>query len=278
MSNIIDRILTEVCLDERIESGIFDMENSTHMHVLFETMMDKFGISLENARNIHNKMVEGKYPERQAYNKDGLLVTFPTPQHKARAIQRGTHFEHDPTKGAAGGSNVFGGGQPAAPQGGQPPVEKGATAPQPPTQNVFPTQPTSAQQPEQQPSPQGEPSQLPASDAPPPTPISAPTAGSSLPPSDSPAQQTAASDNQSLAVEPPRDSNIPAPPPNFDIPKPPEQKAAEAQVVKQMLAGDPNNSTLSPTIPVNVSEQLKLLSRMAETLGYRVIFESMNKK
>jgi hypothetical protein len=46
-------------------------------------------------------MVEGKYPERQAFNKDGVLVTFPTPQHKAKAISRGTHFEENPNPQAA---------------------------------------------------------------------------------------------------------------------------------------------------------------------------------
>ena len=45
-----------------------------------------------------------KYPERQAYNAKGILVTFPTPEYKADAIKRGTHFEEDPTKRA---SNVF---------------------------------------------------------------------------------------------------------------------------------------------------------------------------
>jgi len=95
MSNILDRVFNEVCLDERITDGIFQMENATHMDALRDYFLKK-GVNREAAVNVTNRMVEGKYPERQAYNKDGILVTFPTPQHKARAIARGTHFEKNP--------------------------------------------------------------------------------------------------------------------------------------------------------------------------------------
>jgi hypothetical protein len=58
------------------------------------------GIPEAAAVDFTNRVVEGgKHPERQAYNKNGILVTFPTPQHKQNAIRRGTHFEKDPTKG-----------------------------------------------------------------------------------------------------------------------------------------------------------------------------------
>lgn len=95
MSNILDRVFAEVCLDERITDGIFRMEEATHMDALRDYFVRK-GIQPESAIAVTNRMVEGKYPERQAYNKDGILVTFPTPQHKARAIARGTHFEKNP--------------------------------------------------------------------------------------------------------------------------------------------------------------------------------------
>ena len=111
MSNIIDQILNEVCLDERIPDGIFDMSNSLHMEALLENLTTEHQIPVNDAKAIHNKLIEGKYPERQAYNRDGLLVTFPTPQHKARAIARGTHFEKDPTLGK---TDMFAGGQPPA--------------------------------------------------------------------------------------------------------------------------------------------------------------------
>ena len=95
MANIVDRVFGEVCLDERIKDGIFRMEEEEHMNALRDYFV-KRGIAKEAAVSVTNRMVEGKYPERQAYNKDGILVTFPTPQHKAKAIQRGTHFEKNP--------------------------------------------------------------------------------------------------------------------------------------------------------------------------------------
>lgn len=95
MSNIVDRVFAEVCLDERITGGIFKLEEEAHMNALRDYFL-KRGITHEAAVNVTNRMVEGRFPKRQAYNKDGILVTFPTPQHKAKAIQRGTHFEKNP--------------------------------------------------------------------------------------------------------------------------------------------------------------------------------------
>ena len=236
MSDFLDKILAEVCVDERIPDGIFDMSNSVHMQALFETLTDNFNFNLNDAREVHNKMIEGKYPERQAYNRDGLLVTFPTPQHKQKAISRGTHFEKDPT---AGSPNVFGGGQQPAPQGqtqGQPAPETPATpaAPETPQQNVFPT--GGEQKPQgqaqqsrlpasdipQQASPQGSPSSLPASDTPP---SSAPKAEV---PQEPAVPQVPA---QKAASEPP-------PPSPLDQPKTPGQTAAEAEVVKGIMNTD----------------------------------------
>lgn len=296
MSNIIDRILAEVCLDERIQDGIFDMSNNSHMEALRESMTDKFGISLNDSLSIHNKMVEGKYPERQAYNKDGLLVTFPTPQHKARAIQRGTHFEQDPSKGA---QNVFG-GQPA-PAGGQPAAAPAApaapatpAAPEQPAPNVFAgDQKPAAPAPEKPAAPAGgqsSPSSLPASDTPPPAPAasSAPSGGgggSSLPASDVP--PPANPGEPQLAVEPsapetPGQPATPIPPPNFEAPKSPAVRAAEAQAVKQMMSGNNNDPSLSPTMPLNVTEQMIGVYNFAKQMGYnsamKLISEAMNKK
>jgi hypothetical protein len=47
---------------------------------------------------MNNNVLEGKYPERQAYNAKGILVTFPNPEYKTAALARGTHFEVDPKK------------------------------------------------------------------------------------------------------------------------------------------------------------------------------------
>lgn len=95
MSNIVDNVFAEVCLDERIKDGVFKLEEEEHMNALRDYFVKK-GVATEAAIHVTNRMLEGRFPERQAYNKDGILVTFPTPQHKAKAIQRGTHFEKNP--------------------------------------------------------------------------------------------------------------------------------------------------------------------------------------
>jgi len=291
MSHVIDQILNEVCLDERIPDGVFDMSNNAHMDALRENLTDKYGVALNDVKMIHNKMVEGKYPERQAYNKDGLLVTFPTPQHKQRAIQRGTHFEQDPSKGQ---QNVFGGGQQAGQASAAPAASAAQTgqspaggAPDIPQQNVFTPPPAPATP--AAPSGQSASSALPASDAPQATPAapSAPSgqsAPSSLPASDQP-QPSAASDQQGLAVEPPAPAasapTAPAPPPNFDSPKPPEQRAAEAQAVKQIMKGDDTNPTLNPVLNEQ-NRELILTYYLAEERGYKqamkILKNAMNKK
>ncbi len=296
MANLIDRILAEVCLDDRIPDGVFDMSNNSHMDALRECMENSFNMSLNDCRDIHNKMLEGKYPERQAYNKDGLLVTFPTPQHKAKAIQRGTHFEQDPTKGA---SNVFAGGQgqekpaPNVFAGNQQPPAQGAPKSEPaPAQGAAPA--PQGQEKPAQPAGQSEPSKLPASETPPPAPSapSAPSGGggaSSLPASGTP--PPAAPGQPPLEVEPanapaPGKPGAPVPPPNFDTPKSPEVRAAEADTVKQIMAGDENNPSLnpevpqppSPTMPVNVSELLTIAEKIGFEAALKVISEAMNKK
>jgi hypothetical protein len=95
MNEIVDLIINNICLDDRISDGIFDIQNEEHMTVLREYFINR-GIPVHEAIALNNRMLEGKYPERQAYNKDGILVTFPTPKHKQRAISRGTHFEKNP--------------------------------------------------------------------------------------------------------------------------------------------------------------------------------------
>jgi hypothetical protein len=95
MSNIVDSILSEVCIDERVKDGIFRLEEDEHMSALRDLLVRR-GLTQEAAIEMSNRMLEGRFPERQAYNADGVLVTFPTPQHKQKAIKRGTHFEKNP--------------------------------------------------------------------------------------------------------------------------------------------------------------------------------------
>ena len=137
MKNIVEKIISEVSLDERITDGIFTIENNDHMEVLRDYLNNK-GIEKSVVTEFCNGVLEGKYPERQAYNVNGILVTFPTPEYKQRALQRKTHFEKDPTKAAP---NVFGGGEqptqdaPAAPgpPADSPPTDPAAPAPDAPT-------------------------------------------------------------------------------------------------------------------------------------------------
>src|ERR1035437_6294031 len=95
MSQLIEKILRDISIDDRIPDGIFRVENDTHMGVLRDYFI-KHGLTQEAATHVTNRMTEGKYPQRQAFNKNGILCTFPTPQYKAKAIARGTHFEKNP--------------------------------------------------------------------------------------------------------------------------------------------------------------------------------------
>lgn len=108
--------LEKASTDNSIENGIFDISKQEHIEVLREYLLES-NIDSKIVNQYLNKMLEGKYPERQAYNLNGILVTFPTPEYKQKAIQRGTHFEENPKKGQA---NVFTGDeQPEQPSGQQ---------------------------------------------------------------------------------------------------------------------------------------------------------------
>jgi len=98
MSQIIDNVFAEVCLDERVEDGIFKMENENHMNALRDYFVKK-GIAQEAAIHVTNRMVEGKFPERQAYRReDGILVTWPSPKHMAKAFKEnpGKYIKNNP--------------------------------------------------------------------------------------------------------------------------------------------------------------------------------------
>lgn len=102
-SKLIDKILNEVSLDQRVSNGIFSIEENAHMEALREFLV-KSGLTENDVVSYSNKILEGKYPERQAYNVNGILVTFPTPDYKQAAIKKGTHFEKNPLAKA---QNVF---------------------------------------------------------------------------------------------------------------------------------------------------------------------------
>jgi hypothetical protein len=126
--NILSDLIERVCLDSRIDDGIFSLENNQHLNILQEYLQSEFNINEEQSIELRNAIVEGKYPDRQAYNTNGLLVTFPTSEYKQRAIARGTHFEENPKKAAD--ANIFD-PQQEQPSAQQPPVEPQPTTSEP---------------------------------------------------------------------------------------------------------------------------------------------------
>lgn len=111
--------------DNSIESGIFDISKQEHIEILRGHLLES-NVDSKTVNQYLNKMLEGRYPDRQAYNANGILVTFPTPEYKQKAIERGSHFEQNPKKGQA---NVFSGDeQPEQPIGQQ--IEFEPTQPQ----------------------------------------------------------------------------------------------------------------------------------------------------
>ena len=111
--------------DNSIESGIFDISKQEHIEILRGHLLES-NVDSKTVNQYLNKMLEGRYPDRQAYNANGILVTFPTPEYKQKAIERGSHFEQNPKKGQA---NVFSGDeQPEQPSGQQ--IEFEPTQPQ----------------------------------------------------------------------------------------------------------------------------------------------------
>jgi hypothetical protein len=198
---LLEKILNEVSLYKRVKDGMFNIEENDHMGALRDYLMKK-GIDEESVNSFSNKVLEGKYPERQAYNTKGILVTFPTPEYKQAAIKRGTHFEKDPTKKAA---NIFGTQPPTAPA--EKPTaepEKSKTEPKtnlPVSQAAPPTSDDTTET---------EPVQAKTTAAPQQTPVSTPTAEPTKEPTD-----------------------LPLPPP-----KTPAEKEADKAAIKTMLKGD----------------------------------------
>jgi hypothetical protein len=111
MKNEIEKLIENVILDcesdDRISSGVFDIHNADHLAVFVERSV-RFGLTEEIAENLLDTAMfaEGKHPDRQAYNKEGWLVTFPSKEYRDAAIKKGTHAISDPTHGK-GGMNLY---------------------------------------------------------------------------------------------------------------------------------------------------------------------------
>ena len=203
---ILDKILNEVSLDERVKDGVFNIEENDHMDALREYLSNR-GLDEESIKQFSNRVLEGKYPERQAYNAKGILVTFPTPEYKADAIKAGTHFEKDPTKGA---SNLF-----------QEPVIKNPTPP--PEDTDKPASPPAEKSSEPK-------TNLPVSQA-------APPASDDTPAEPVQAQTTAAPQQTPMAPGAPPEAVEPTELPPAPI-KSPAEKEANKNAIKTMLKGD----------------------------------------
>jgi len=97
-------IINDICCDSRIKDGVLKLENPDHVFIVQE-YLEKAGYSLnEIVDKTANLFEAGRFPDRQAYNKDGILVTFPSKEYRDRAVNKGTHFAENPKKVQ---SNIF---------------------------------------------------------------------------------------------------------------------------------------------------------------------------
>lgn len=200
---IIEKVLNDISIDPRIEDGIFDIKKNEHIGYLCEYLIGK-GIDHEIVYEFTDMLLEkGKFPERQAYNRNGILVTFPTPDYKKEAIKAGTHFEQDPTKGRP---NLFQ-NQPA------PTTEPPKSGADTPTKTNLPVSTSTASPPPAEKSGE-EPSAEPAQKM--------PNAFTTAAPQQAPSEE-----------EPKEPTELPAP-----KAKSPGEREADKNVIKKMLKGD----------------------------------------
>lgn len=206
---IIEKVLNDVSVDSRITDGIFNIQNNQHIGYLCEYLISK-GLNKSLVFEFAGTLLEkGNFPERQAYNSKGILVTFPTPEYKKEAIRAGTHFETDPTRGHP---NVFSGND--KPPATEPPP--GATAAQSaPTKTNLPVSTSTASPPAGE--KDGEETSDPAQQMPNAFTTAAP-------------QQTPNDDQSTEKNEP---TNLPPPQPT-----PPAEKEANKDAVKRIFKGD----------------------------------------
>lgn len=89
-------IINSACCDARVKKGIPDLNDPEFCFVLQEYLI-KEGLDADLvAEKTYMLFEKGKFPERQAYNKDGILVTFPNKEYRDRAVDKGTHFASNP--------------------------------------------------------------------------------------------------------------------------------------------------------------------------------------
>ena len=107
-TSLLNNLIRTLSVNKQIADGVFDVYNTAHIAILQEYLE---GVAPDMTNEISEAIdcilkEAGKFPERQAFNKDGWLVTFPSIDYKRKAISRGTHFDTDPTHGR-GGMNLY---------------------------------------------------------------------------------------------------------------------------------------------------------------------------
>lgn len=237
MSTVFDRILAEVCLDNRVSDGIFRMDETEHMNALRDFFVKK-GLAKEEAIHVTNKMVEGKYPDRQAYRKeDGILVTWPSPKHKHKAMHEnpGKYVEQNPF-----------------PKKSEPSSE--------PTDKVPKKEPEPISEPEPTEEPTDKPVEKPGSNL-----FSGGDAGPKIQQGD-----------KNLSIEPIKGVGQPAAvmsPPISQTPQTPEKIAAEKEIVKQIVKTDDTALTnvANPLTEIYRQQVIKQLYLEASKLGLKEV-------
>lgn len=258
MCNIDESFINSVLLDWAANSSDGNPTlDEQGVESLYNSLISN-GLNEEDAYGITSIIAEkGKHPERQAYNKNGLLVTFPTPEYKARAIAKGTHFEKNPKVGQ---SNLFGGGQQAPNQPAPTAGDSSDSIPMDAGSSELPKSDT--QQPQTAPAQK----EIPEPGAPG-TPASPPSGGTtSAGVTSTPAQGQL----ETEPIQPNQPSNVSQPPVSKSPPpvqKTPEEVAAEKEVIKQIL----NTGDTLPTLPgvggVGITEEVKRLRLAIKVLS-----------
>jgi len=154
-NSVIEQLLLEVCAHPKVSDGIVNFEIQEHVDALIDVLR-KTSMDESTIRSVTNPLNEGKHPERQAYNREGFLVTFPNSDYKKQALASGEYTNQDPTNGK-GGMHLVKKVEPTDAPASQPSVSK----PEPQKQTTHqpsvgapqkPASPTTTPQPTSQPS------------------------------------------------------------------------------------------------------------------------------
>ena len=235
MSQIIEKILRDVSLDERISDGIFQLENVDHMDALRDYFV-KHGLTQEAAIHVTNRMTEGRFPERQAYRtEDGILVTWPS------TALRNKKMHEEPGKYTL--QKPLNAPKPAKPE---PPEKKE------PAEKEIPEEPAGDEDVPTKPSPNlfggggG--------------------GGSKIQQGD---KELEIEPPMGMDTEAPKTSPAPAAPTPPPAPRTPERVAAEKEVVKQIMATDDHAlANITPPMSEECKRQLHELYNKADQLGF----------